>query len=175
MVICRIGLWTTCHSPLPVKTHFTANHSGSLSLFRFLIQVRMCFQLFQIQYRRRLVKSRSNLINLILILAYRKYPIFLPDQEFIRRFALHILPKGFVRIRHYGILSSCLKQLVLPELQKQLGEILLPEKEKIKHQICPTCKKGELITIRYFDNRGPPKNCVPLDKSIIQSICNLKS
>ena len=29
----------------------------------------------------------------------------LEDVEFIRRFALHILPSGFVRIRHYGILT----------------------------------------------------------------------
>ena len=33
----------------------------------------------------------------------------LEGPEFIRRFALHILPKGFVRIRHYGILSSTSK------------------------------------------------------------------
>jgi hypothetical protein len=26
--------------------------------------------------------------------------------EFIRRFLLHVLPKGFVRIRHYGLLAS---------------------------------------------------------------------
>jgi len=105
----------------------------------------------------------------------KKHLICLSDREFIRRFTLHILPKGFVRIRHYGILSSCLKQNILPELQQQLGEILLPKQEKIQHRICPTCKKGELITIRYFDNRGPPKNCNPLEKSIIQSICNIKS
>jgi hypothetical protein len=30
----------------------------------------------------------------------------LTHQEFIRRFALHILPKRFVKIRHYGFLSS---------------------------------------------------------------------
>ncbi|TYP69666.1 IS91 family transposase, partial [Aquimarina intermedia] len=35
-----------------------------------------------------------------------KYKLILPDAEFIRRFCLHILPKGFTRIRHYGILSS---------------------------------------------------------------------
>ena len=29
--------------------------------------------------------------------------------EFVRRFSLHILPKAFVRIRHYGILSSTSK------------------------------------------------------------------
>lgn len=38
----------------------------------------------------------------------------LEAQEFIRRFALHILPKGFMRIRHYGILSSSRKQKHFP-------------------------------------------------------------
>ena len=31
----------------------------------------------------------------------------LAAEEFIRRFLLHVLPKGFVRIRHYGLLASC--------------------------------------------------------------------
>jgi len=30
----------------------------------------------------------------------------LTAEEFIRRFLLHVLPKGFVRIRHYGLLAS---------------------------------------------------------------------
>jgi hypothetical protein len=34
----------------------------------------------------------------------------LEDKEFIRRFALHILPSGFVRIGHYGMLSSTSKK-----------------------------------------------------------------
>ena len=29
----------------------------------------------------------------------------LPAEEFIRRFLLHVLPKGFQRIRHYGLLA----------------------------------------------------------------------
>jgi hypothetical protein len=33
----------------------------------------------------------------------------LEPREFIRRFSLHVLPKGFMRIRHYGILSSSRK------------------------------------------------------------------
>jgi hypothetical protein len=33
-----------------------------------------------------------------------------PGTEFIRRFLLHVLPKGFVRIRHYGLLSSRCKR-----------------------------------------------------------------
>jgi hypothetical protein len=32
-----------------------------------------------------------------------KTTLSLRDAEFIRRFSLHILPKGFMRIRHYGI------------------------------------------------------------------------
>ena len=34
-----------------------------------------------------------------------KKEMTLSNQEFIRRFSLHILPKRFVRIRHYGIVS----------------------------------------------------------------------
>ena len=43
----------------------------------------------------------------------KKIKICLNDAEFIRRFALHILSKGFVRIRHYGILSSTLKKVII--------------------------------------------------------------
>ena len=32
----------------------------------------------------------------------------LTAHEFIRRFLLHVLPDGFHRIRHYGLLASCL-------------------------------------------------------------------
>lgn len=80
--------------------------------------------------------------------------------EFIRRFCLHILPKGFTRIRHYGILSSGWKKEKLPNLQKQLGvkQEEKQEQEKVAYQRrCPSCKIGELSTILVFDSRGPPK------------------
>ena len=32
---------------------------------------------------------------------------WLDGQEFVRRFLMHILPKGFMRIRHFGYLSNC--------------------------------------------------------------------
>jgi len=41
--------------------------------------------------------------------------------EFIRRFALHILPHKFVRIRHFGILSFHGRAKVIPEIQDQQG------------------------------------------------------
>ncbi len=90
----------------------------------------------------------------------RKSILTLSNQEFIRRFALHILPKGFTRIRHYGILSSSWKKEKLPQLQAKLSttqlEVLRP-KEPLLHRRCPTCKKGKLHTIYLFNERGPPK------------------
>ena len=35
-----------------------------------------------------------------------KCKLTLEDREFVRRFLLHILPKGFMRIRHYGLLGN---------------------------------------------------------------------
>jgi len=41
--------------------------------------------------------------------------------EFIRRFLLHILPEGFKKVRHYGILSSGVKQVKLVLARKLLA------------------------------------------------------
>lgn len=81
----------------------------------------------------------------------------LSDAEFIRRFSLHVLPKGFVRIRHYGILSSTKKKIVLPLLMAEMG-LPAPTREPppILHRKCPTCKEGTLVTVFMFDGRGPP-------------------
>lgn len=81
----------------------------------------------------------------------------LTQDEFVRRFALHILPKGFVRIRHYGFLSSSWKKTKLPNLQSKLNKNPLnksPPTTKIHR--CPECKTGVLKTICTFDRRGPP-------------------
>ncbi|OWW23494.1 IS91 family transposase [Zobellia sp. OII3] len=81
----------------------------------------------------------------------------LSDAEFIRRFSLHVLPKGFVRIRHYGILSSTKKKTVLPLLMAEMGQP--PPKQEsppILHRRCPSCNEGILVTVFMFDGRGPP-------------------
>jgi hypothetical protein len=38
----------------------------------------------------------------------------LPVDEFLRRFLLHLLPRGFVRIRHFGFLANRQRALLLP-------------------------------------------------------------
>ena len=87
----------------------------------------------------------------------------LTHEEFIRRFAQHILPKRFVRIRHYGILSSTWKRSKLADLQIKLGLTLVPKVVKVtKINICPCCQKGKMVIIMTFDSRGPPEEYVQL-------------
>jgi hypothetical protein len=81
----------------------------------------------------------------------------LKHEEFIRRFALHILPKGFVKIRHYGFLSSNWKREKLKILQEKLKvkpQIKVAKESKIRK--CQCCKTGNLHTILVFDQRRPP-------------------
>jgi Putative transposase/Transposase zinc-binding domain len=44
----------------------------------------------------------------------KKRRMTLPVEEFLRRFLLHVLPKGFVRIRHFGIVSTRHRSVLLP-------------------------------------------------------------
>ncbi|OCK51311.1 transposase [Chryseobacterium sp. CBo1] len=86
-----------------------------------------------------------------------KKQMVLSHEEFIRRFSLHILPKRFVKIRHYGFLSSTWKRIKLKNLQQNLG---IQPKEKPPPKVfqpkCSCCKVGNLVTIGTFDLRGPP-------------------
>jgi hypothetical protein len=88
--------------------------------------------------------------------------------EFLRRFSLHILPKRFVRIRHYGLLSTARRPL-LRELQRDFKIFVLKTKPKINWKeicrehlhydpdICPHCGKGKMIYIqKLFPERSPP-------------------
>ncbi|MFV0352909.1 MAG: IS91 family transposase [Oscillospiraceae bacterium] len=89
----------------------------------------------------------------------------LSNVEFVRRFAMHILPKRFVRIRHYGILSSSWKRGKLQALQKQLKVKRAEIKNKTLLKKCPCCKTGTLITIEIFGKRGPPKKYLSANQS----------
>ena len=86
-----------------------------------------------------------------------KKQMTLTHQEFIRRFSLHILPKGFVKIRHYGFLSSTWKRQKLKLLQLKLKVKVLGNREKKPFlPKCPCCRTGNLHRIALFDQRGPP-------------------
>jgi hypothetical protein len=86
----------------------------------------------------------------------KKKPMELTNKEFVRRFSMHILPERFIRIRHYGILSSTWKRKKLPALRQQLKVRPIVKELKTHLRKCPCCKTGNLITIETFDKRGPP-------------------
>lgn len=86
-----------------------------------------------------------------------KKQMTLTHGEFIRRFSLHILPKRFVKIRHYGFLSSTWKRQKLKLLQEKLKvKVLEKAEKKLFMPKCSCCKTGNLHRIAVFDQRGPP-------------------
>jgi hypothetical protein len=95
----------------------------------------------------------------------------LTHEEFIRRFSLHILPKRFVKIRHYGFLSSTWKRKKLKLLQEKLRVKVLERVEKKPFlPKCPCCKTGNLHRIAVFDQRGPPAWYLGDSQSLSSSI-----
>ena len=87
----------------------------------------------------------------------RKKTMTLDAHEFIRRFLLHVIPKGFVRVRHAGVLANRSKGLLskcrqlldlnpaVPKLaQKSVHELML-ELTGIDITRCPLCQNGTLV------------------------------
>ena len=68
--------------------------------------------------------------------------------EFIRRFLMHILPKGLMRIRHYGILANRCRQQSLKIIRKILAAVPPDKQGNTANEVvsypCPKCKKGQL-------------------------------
>jgi hypothetical protein len=98
----------------------------------------------------------------------QKKEVTLDALEFIRRFSMHILPKQFVRIRHYGILSSTSKKNTLPVIREQSTQPVLPKQEPrvlltFNPKLCPCCKTLTMVTIDVFDRRGPPSRCIGIN------------
>jgi len=122
-------------------------------------------------YRIKNINKENNKVTFILK-DYRengkKTTMTLDADEFIRRFTLHILPKGFTKIRHYGFLSSTWKNSKLLELQKSFDDFVLKIDEYILPETmlnkCRSCKKGNLILIDAFGKRGPPEKYLIQDK-----------
>jgi len=87
----------------------------------------------------------------------RKKTMTLDAHEFIRRFLLHVIPKGFVRVRHFGLLANRSKSLLskcrqlldlnpaLPKLPKKSVHELMLQLTGIDITRCPLCQKGTLV------------------------------
>jgi len=98
----------------------------------------------------------------------RHQTMTLPTHEFIRRFLMHVLPKGFHRIRHYGLLASANRVaniararelLAVPPRPKQpdTSEAAALDEPRMLPRPCPCCG-GRMIIIETFARGCEPKH-----------------
>jgi hypothetical protein len=93
----------------------------------------------------------------------------LEGTEFLRRFLLHVVPKGFTRVRHFGFLANCVRKSKLAKCRALLGTAAVPlpglhddedvTLDQVEAQgggtaepprslrLCPTCGVGLLVLI----------------------------
>jgi putative transposase/transposase-like zinc-binding protein len=97
----------------------------------------------------------------------RRKSMTLNAEEFIRRFLLHVIPKGFMRVRHYGFLanhskdglSKCRQLIGLtpapPPPPKRSTEELMLALTGIDIHRCPLCQKGTLVWVSQLAASPP--------------------
>jgi hypothetical protein len=97
--------------------------------------------------------------------ADRQQVMALAAHEFIRRFLLHVLPRGFHRIRHYGLLAGSARKASFALARKLLDvaappDVDTPSEPEDYRPPCPCCG-GRMIVIEVFERwkqpRGPPR------------------
>jgi hypothetical protein len=96
--------------------------------------------------------------------ADRQQVMTLGPDEFIRRFLIHVLPRGFHRIRHYGLLAGSARKASLA-LARELLDVATPPDDDTLDDLenfrppCPCCG-GRMIVIEVFERwkqpRAPP-------------------
>ena len=92
----------------------------------------------------------------------------LPAEEFLRRFLLHILPAGFQRIRHFGLLANRRRAQALSRCRELLRAAVPPApppRETAAESVrrltgrdllqCPVCSQGTLRVVAQLA-RGAP-------------------
>ena len=101
----------------------------------------------------------------------------LEGQVFLRRFVQHVLPKGFMRIRRYGVYNATTQRNLKLQFSPDRSdfEILVDKKQKeLELQIpktpcCPVCKKGKMIVVKELPRIRSPAGHLP---SILLSLLN---
>lgn len=97
----------------------------------------------------------------------RQSTMTLRTVEFIRRFLLHVLPSGFVRLRHYGFLANRFRRERLALIKQLFAEIAVPASEAVSEaspdsempeqaHLCPVCKKGHLVPVANMPPEPSP-------------------
>ena len=123
------------------------------------------------RYSRKTALSNSRILNIQQDQVYLRYKDYrdhnrnkvmtLDGEELIRRFLLHILPKGFMRIRHYGFLANRCRRQKLAQIRQCLQVADHPNQvpsipvenglhfpaTQDKPQTCPKCKAESWMVV----------------------------
>ena len=92
--------------------------------------------------------------------------------EFVRRFLMHVLPSGFVRVRHYGLLANRHRREKLARCRELLGMAVTPQADTAPtdpdpvtppvHEatvtptrVCPRCGAGRMVVVAEFPPMPP--------------------
>jgi hypothetical protein len=91
----------------------------------------------------------------------RQRVMTLAADEFIRRFLLHVLPRGFHRIRHYGLLAASARKASLASARKLLAvapppDDEVPDEPRDVRPPCPYCG-GHMIIVEIFARWSQPR------------------
>ena len=143
-----------------------------------------CVLKYLARYTHRVAISNSRLVNYhngCVTFRYKDYAqqsrqrtMSLPAAEFIRRFLMHVLPAGFMRIRHFGYLANRHRRQKLATCRRLLG-VVPPSATEVQSQDpdvkpsedacqtesttrCPACQKGRMRVIETFERR-PRRGC----------------
>ena len=91
----------------------------------------------------------------------------LDSVEFVRRFLMHVLPSGFVRVRHYGLLANRHRQEKLARCRELIGLAVTPQADTAPSEpdpvlatvpetavtptrVCPRCGAGRMVVVGEF-------------------------
>lgn len=97
----------------------------------------------------------------------------LATPEFIRRFLIHVLPDGFHRIRHYGLMASATRKVNLARIRTLLGQTMpvrdaLPAVEVAPLSLrepCPCCGGPMRITEIFRRGQKPMSRAPPREQA----------
>ena len=113
----------------------------------------------------------------------------LDSVEFVRRFLMHVLPSGFVRVRHYGLLANRHRQEKLARCRELIGMAVTPQADTAPSEpdpvlptvpettvtptrVCPRCGAGRMVVVAEFPpmpsaagTRAGLEPCLTLDSS----------
>ena len=140
------------------------------------------------RYTHRVAISNRRLISMdeaVITFRYKDYrrdgaeryqTMTLAPAEFIRRFLLHVLPRGFHRIRHYGLLASAMRKDNIARIRALLGvpqpvvqETSISETTTELWRCCPCCG-GTMVIIEILARSVQPRAPPPTQGSAGRSV-----